>query len=69
MNFLDAHKESQRTGKPIKRKTHVLYGIIINKMIGTVQIIAKYVSKDNVYPLDLEDILANDWQVEGRDER
>lgn len=67
MDFLQAYKESIRTGKPIKRKTQALYGIIINKMCGTRTHIAKFVSKGNAYPLDLEDITADDWQIEGRD--
>lgn len=66
MNFLEAVKESQRTGKPIKRETQALYGIIVNRLQGTVKSIAKFVSKDKVYNLDLEDIMADDWKIEGR---
>lgn len=67
MDFLTAYRESLRTGKPIKRKTQALYGIIINRLQGTTTTIAKFVSVSNVYNLTLEDIVADDWQIEGRD--
>jgi len=67
MTFTEAVKESLRTGKPIKRKTQALYGLIINKLEGRHTVIAKYVNQQNTYPLDLADVMAEDWMIEGRE--
>ena len=62
-----AVKISQETGLPVKRHIQELYGLIITKggQFSKKQIV-KYVDSKNIYPLSLEDILADDWQVEGK---
>ena len=67
MDFIKAVKISQETGLPVKRHIQELYGLIITKggQFSKKQIV-KYVDSKNIYPLSLEDILADDWQVEGK---
>lgn len=67
MDFRSALHISREQGLPIKRKTQTLYGIIIDRgnKFNDRQIV-KFVDAQNIYPLDLEDILANDWEVKSR---
>lgn len=60
MNFLEALRESERTGYPIKRSKSLLFGIIIFRNGG----FKKFAGEKDVYDLDKEDILATDWEIE-----
>ena len=64
MNFLKAVEISTRTGAPIRRETQTNFGLITNRSDSyRNNQIVKFVDDANVYPLDLEDILAEDWVV------
>ena len=64
MNFLEAVNHQKMHGTAIKRKNQVNYGIVIQRIRNGERIICKFSSVKDVYPLDLEDIMADDWETE-----